>query len=46
MCDWCVINEFFIWRKNSVLFSRYQDFCVFGKSADFKISDVIISIAG
>ena len=44
---WCVINEFFFtWRKNNVLFSRYQDFCVFVKSTDFKISDVIISIAG
>ena len=37
---------FFIWRKNNVLFLRYLDFCVFGKSAEFKICDVIISIAG
>ena len=27
------------------MFSRYQDFCVFMKPADFKICDVIISIA-
>ena len=35
--------NFFIWRKNNVLFSRYRDFCVFVKPADFKICDVIIS---
>ena len=34
---------FFIWRKN-VLFSRYLDFCIFVKSTDFKICDVIIDI--
>ena len=26
------------------MFSRYQDFCVFVKTADFKICDIIISI--
>ena len=36
--------HFFIWRKNSVSFSRYPDF-VFVKSTDAKICDVIISIA-
>ena len=35
-----------IWRKNNVSFSRYLDFYVFVKSADFKICDVIISFAG
>ena len=39
------LMNFFIWRKNNVLFSRYRDFCVFVKPADFKIYDVIISIA-
>ena len=38
--------NFLIWSKNNVSFSRYGDFCVFVKSADFKICDVIISIAG
>ena len=33
----------FIWRKN-VSFLRYLDFCVFAKSTDFKICDVIIGI--
>ena len=37
--------NFFIWRKNNVLFSRYIDFCVFVKSTNFKICDVIIDIA-
>ena len=36
--------NFFISRKN-VLLLRYQDFCVFAKPADFKICDVVISIA-
>ena len=35
--------NFFIWRKNNVLFSSYQDFCVFVKPADFKLCDVITS---
>ena len=39
------LMNFFIWRKNNVSFSRYRDFCVFVKSADLKICDVIISIA-
>ena len=38
-----VSNDFFIWRKN-VSLSRYLD-CVFVKSTNFKIRDVIISIA-
>ena len=33
----------FIWRKNNVSLSRYRDFCVSVKPADFKICDVIIS---
>ena len=39
------LMNFFIWRKNHVLFSRYRDFCVFVKSADFKIRDLIMNIA-
>ena len=39
------LMNFFIWRKSNVSFSRYQDFCVFVKPADFKICDEIISIA-
>ena len=35
--------NFFIWKKN-VSFSKYRDFCVFVKPADFKICG-IISIA-
>ena len=42
---WCVINESFYLKKNDVSFPRYQDFCVFMKSLDFKICDIIISIA-
>ena len=34
------LMDFFIWRKNTVLFSRYRDFCAFVKSADFKTCDV------
>ena len=37
--------NFFIWRKNNVSFSRYWDFCVFVKPTDFRICDIIISIA-
>ena len=40
------LMNFFIWRKNNVLFSRYQDFRVLVKFANFKICDVIVSIAG
>ena len=40
------LMNFFIWRKNNASFSRYWDFCVFVKSADFKMCDMIISIAG
>ena len=40
------LMNFFIWSKNNVLLSRYLDFFVFVKSTDFKICDVIISIAG
>ena len=36
--------DFFIWRKNNVLFLRYLKFCVFAKSANFKILDIIIGI--
>ena len=36
---------FFIWSKNNVSFSRFLDFCAFVKSTDFKVCDVIISIA-
>ena len=32
-------------RKNNVWFSRYLDFCVFGKSTYFKFCDFIIDIA-
>ena len=39
------LMNFFIGRKNKVSFLRYRDFCVFVKPADFKICDVIISIA-
>ena len=35
----------FIWRKDNALLSRYIDFCISVKSTDFKICDVIISIA-
>ena len=47
-CDKVALDElmnFFIWRKNNTSFLRYLDFCVFVKSTDFKISDVIIGIA-
>ena len=37
--------NFFIWNKNNVSFSKYLDFCVFVKSRNFEICDVIISIA-
>ena len=40
------LMNFFMWRKNNVSFSRYQNCCVFVKAADFKIFDVIISITG
>ena len=39
------LMNFFIWNKNNVSFSRYLDFCVRVKSTDFKICDIIISIA-
>ena len=29
LCSWCVINDFFIWRKNNVLFWRYLEFFCF-----------------
>ena len=35
---------FFIWRKNSVLFSRYLDFSVVVKSTNCKICDVTIDM--
>ena len=37
--------SFFIWRKNNVPFLRYLGFCVFVKSTDIKISDLIIDIS-
>ena len=40
------LMNFFILRKNNVSLSRYLDFCVFVKSIDFNICDVIISITG
>ena len=40
-----LLMHFFIWRKSNALFSRYLQFCVFVKSTDFKIGDVIIGIA-
>ena len=39
------LTNFFIWRKNNLSFSKHLDFCVFVKSTDFKICDVIIDIA-
>ena len=39
------LMNFFIWRKNNVSFSRYPDFCIFVKPANFKICDIIINIA-
>ena len=39
------LMNFFIWNKNNVSFSRYLDFCVSVKSTNFKICDVMISIA-
>ena len=44
-CPWCVIKEFFIWRKNKASFLRDLDFRVSVRSTEFKICDVIISIA-
>ena len=41
---WLSNTLFLIWRKN-ISFSKYLDFCTFMKSTDFKICDVIISIA-
>ena len=35
----------FIWSKNNISFTRYLDFCVYVKPTNFKICDVIISIA-
>ena len=40
------LMNFFIWRKNHLLFLRRWGFCIFVKSADFKICDVIIGIVG
>ena len=39
------LMSFFIWRKNNVLFMRYLHFCVFVKSTDLKICDVVTGIA-
>ena len=37
--------NYFIGRENNVSFSRYQDIFVFVKPTNFKICDIIISIA-
>ena len=37
----CIINKFFVWRKNHASFPKYLDFCVFVTSAKFKIWDVL-----
>ena len=39
------LMHLFISRENNVLFWRCRYFCIFVKPADFKICDVIISIA-
>ena len=39
------LMNFFIWSKNNIFSTRYLDFCVFMKSTDLKICDVIIGIA-
>ena len=39
-----VISTFLIWRKKSILFWRYLNFCAFVKSTDFKICDIITGI--
>ena len=36
----------FLFEEKNVSFCRYQNFCDFMKSADFKFCDIIISIAG
>ena len=38
---WPYIVIFFICKRDSNMFSRNLDFCVFGESTNFKISDVI-----
>ena len=40
-----IINDFFLFKKNNVSFSRYLDFCIFVKSTDLKICDAIIGIS-
>ena len=40
--QWMIV---FVWRKNNFLLSRL-DFCVFGKSTNFKNCDAIIGIHG
>ena len=39
------LMKFSIWSKNNVSFLRYLDFCAYVKSTEFKICDIIISIA-
>ena len=41
---WPYIVIFFICKRDSNTFSRNLDFCVFGESTNFKISDVIIDL--
>ena len=36
---------FFTWRRNALSPPKYLDFCIFMKSTNFKICDVIIDIA-
>ena len=37
-------NKLFFYQKKKVSFWRYLDFCVFVKSTNFKICDIIINI--
>ena len=39
-----ILGVFFICKRDSNTFSRNLDFCVFGESTNFKISDVIIDL--
>lgn len=39
----CEVHELSVWKKY-ILFSKYLSFCVFDKSTNFKIYDVIIDI--
>ena len=39
------LMNFFNLNKKNVSFSRYHKFCIYVKPADFKLCDIIISIA-